>query len=94
MTAQQFRWSFNGGGTSFTMRAGQVYEIHMRTLDVTHGFPGIPQLGLQSAALSPGAAEIVQTIRPTSAQAGTYVFACDIFCGSGHGFQGTITVTE
>lgn len=93
LTAQQFRWSFNGGGTSFTMRAGQVYEIHMHTLDVTHGFPGVAQLGLPSAALSPGA-EIVQTVRPTAQQAGTYLFACDIFCGVGHGFQGSIQVTE
>lgn len=94
LTARQFSWSFNGGGTSFTMHVGQVYEIHMRTLDVTHGFPGVPQLGLASAALSPGAAEIVETVRPTASQAGTYIFACDIFCGSGHGFQGTIVVTE
>jgi heme/copper-type cytochrome/quinol oxidase subunit 2 len=94
LTAQQFRWSFNGGGTSFTMRAGQVYEIHMHTLDVTHGFPGVPVLGLQSAALTPGSAEIVETARPTAAQIGTFVFACDIFCGSGHGFQGSIQVTQ
>ncbi|HEX9093744.1 MAG TPA: cytochrome c oxidase subunit II, partial [Coriobacteriia bacterium] len=73
---------------------GQVYEIHMHTLDVTHGFPGVPVLGLASAALNPGAAEIVQTVRPTAQQAGTFVFACDIFCGSGHGFQGSIQVTQ
>jgi hypothetical protein len=90
LTAQQFRWSFNGGGATFTMRVGQTYEVRMRSLDVTHGFPGIPQLGMAQRAL--GSAEIVQTVRPTAAQIGTYVFPCDIECGVGHGFEGSISV--
>ncbi|HSE65251.1 MAG TPA: hypothetical protein VLG15_16730, partial [Thermoanaerobaculia bacterium] len=94
LTAEQFRWRFDGGGTSFTMRVGQVYEVHMRTLDVTHGFSGVPQIGLQQAALQPGAAEIVEIARPTAAQVGTHSFLCDIVCGSGHGFQGSIRVTQ
>jgi heme/copper-type cytochrome/quinol oxidase subunit 2 len=94
LVGRQFRWSFNGGGSSFTMQVGQTYELRMRTLDVTHGFPGIPQLALEPAALAPGAAEIVRVVRPTSAQIGSYVFACDIECGSGHGFQGTINVAS
>ena len=94
LTGRQFRWSFNGGGTSFTMRVGQRYELRMRTLDVTHGFPGIAALGLSSAALTPGGAEIVQTVQPTANQVGTHFFACDIECGSGHGFQGSIQVTQ
>jgi hypothetical protein len=92
LTGQTFRWSFDGGGNAFTMQAGQVYELRMRTLDVTHGFPGVPELDLQSAALMPGSAEIVQIVRPTAGQVGTYFFACDIDCGSGHGFQGSIQV--
>ncbi|HEU5250304.1 MAG TPA: hypothetical protein VFW15_10000, partial [Thermoanaerobaculia bacterium] len=94
LTGRQFRWSFNGGGTSFTMRVGQRYELRMRTLDVTHGFPGIAALGLSSAALTPGGAEIVQTVQPTANQVGTHFFVCDIECGSGHGFQGSIQVTQ
>jgi hypothetical protein len=94
LTAEQFRWRFDGGGTSFTMRAGQVYEVHMRTLDVTHGFSGLPEIGLQQAALRPGSAEIVEIARPTAAQVGTHSFVCDIVCGSGHGFQGSIRVTQ
>ncbi|HSE63728.1 MAG TPA: hypothetical protein VLG15_08985 [Thermoanaerobaculia bacterium] len=90
LTAQTFRWSFNGGGTSFIMQAGQTYEVHMRSLDVTHGFPGIPQLGMEQTALGP--TEIVQTVRPTEGQVGTHTFECDIECGSGHGFQGSIQV--
>jgi heme/copper-type cytochrome/quinol oxidase subunit 2 len=94
LTAEQFRWRFDGGETSFTMRAGQTYEVHMRTLDVTHGFSGLPEIGLQSAALRPGSAEIVEISRPTAAQVGMHSFVCDIFCGSGHGFQGSIQVTQ
>jgi hypothetical protein len=90
LTAQTFRWSFNGGGATFTMQAGQTYEVHMRSLDVTHGFPGIPQLGMAQTAL--GSQEIVQIVRPTAAQVGTYVFPCDIECGVGHGFEGSISV--
>jgi hypothetical protein len=92
LTAQTFRWSFNGGGTSFVMQAGQTYEVHMRSLDVTHGFPGIAVLGMEQTALGPG--EIVQTVRPTAGQVGTHTFECDIECGSGHGFQGSIQVVQ
>jgi hypothetical protein len=94
LTAEQFQWRFDGGGTSFTMRAGQVYEVHMRTLDVTHGFSGLAEIGLQSAALRPDSPEIVEIARPTAAQVGTHSFVCDIFCGSGHGFRGSIQVTQ
>jgi hypothetical protein len=90
LTSQQFRWSFNGGVNTFTMQVGQTYEVRMRSLDVTHGFPGIPALGMQQRAL--GSSEIVQVVRPTAAQVGNYVFACDIECGVGHGFAGTIVV--
>jgi hypothetical protein len=94
LTAEQFKWSFDGGGTSFVMHVGQTYEVHMKTLDVTHGFSGLPGIGLSGAALSPGAAEIVQTIRPTADQVGSHVFVCDIFCGTGHGFAGNIQIAQ
>ena len=92
LTAQQFRWSFNGGVSIFTMQVGRTYEVHMRSLDVTHGFPGIPALGMEQRALESGAGEIIQIVRPTAAQVGTHVFACDIECGVGHGFEGSISV--
>jgi hypothetical protein len=94
LTAQQFRWSFNGGVNTFTMQAGQTYEVHMRSLDVTHGFPGIPALGMEQRALESGAGEIVQVVRPTAAQVGTHFFPCDIECGVGHGFEGSIQVVQ
>jgi hypothetical protein len=92
LTAQSFRWSFNGGGATFTMQAGRTYEVRMRSLDVTHGFPGIPALGMEQRALASGAGEIIQIVRPTAAQVGTHVFPCDIECGVGHGFEGSISV--
>jgi heme/copper-type cytochrome/quinol oxidase subunit 2 len=94
LTAQTFRWSFNGGGNTFTMQVGQTYEVRMHTLDITHGFPGIPELGLESVALLPGSAEVVQIVRPTAGEIGTRFFACDIECGSGHGFSGSISVVQ
>ena len=94
LTAQQFRWSWDGGGTSFQMRVGQTYEVHMRTLDVTHGFSGLPDIGLSGVALLPGAAASIQTIRPTANQVGTHGFVCDIECGSGHGFAGNVQITQ
>ena len=94
LTAQQFRWTFGGGGSSFVMHVGQTYELRMRTLDVTHGFSGLPEVGLSGVALLPGSAVVVQTIRPTSDQLGAHVFVCDIECGSGHGFAGTIQINQ
>ena len=94
LTAQQFRWCFSGGGGSFVMHVGQTYELRMRTLDVTHGFSGLPEIGLSGVALLPGSAVVVQTIRPTSDQLGAHVFLCDIECGVGHGFAGTIQINQ
>jgi heme/copper-type cytochrome/quinol oxidase subunit 2 len=92
LVGRQFRWSFNGGGSSFTMQVGQRYELRMRTADVTHGFSGLPEIGLSGAALTPGAAVVVQIIQPASGQVGSYSFFCDIECGSGHGFGGSIQI--
>jgi heme/copper-type cytochrome/quinol oxidase subunit 2 len=64
----------------------------MRTADVTHGFSGLPEIGLSGAALTPGAAVVVQIIQPASGQVGSYSFFCDIECGSGHGFGGSIQI--
>jgi hypothetical protein len=92
LVGRQFRWSFDGGGSSFTMQVGQTYELRMRTADVTHGFSGLPEIGLPGAALTPGSAAIVQIIQPTPGQVGSYFFFCDIECGSGHGFAGSIQI--
>jgi hypothetical protein len=93
LVATQFAWSFNGGGPSLTMRVGQTYELRIRSGDVTHGFGGIPALGLSSATLNFGAVPVIRTITPTSAQTGSHSFACSIFCGSGHPFFGSIQVS-
>jgi hypothetical protein len=92
LVATQFEWNFNNSGASFTLHVGQMYELRIRSGDVTHGFGGISALGLQSATLSPGAAPVIRTASPTSAQIGTHGFSCSIFCGSGHPFSGSIQV--
>ena len=49
---------------------------------------------IPGVALLPGSAVVVQTIRPTSDQLGAHVFLCDIECGVGHGFAGTIQINQ
>jgi hypothetical protein len=93
LVATQFQWNFNNSGASFTMHVGQTYELRIRSGDVTHGFGGIPALGLSSATLDFGAAPVIRTITPTSAQIGSHSLACSIFCGSGHPFFGSIQVS-
>ena len=86
LVARQFAWSFEGGGNSFTMKVGQSYEIRMTSNDVTHGFPGIPALGLSGATLSRGNT-VVRTITPSADQVSLsgHVFFCNVpSCGSGH----------
>jgi heme/copper-type cytochrome/quinol oxidase subunit 2 len=74
------------------MHVGHTYELRLRTLDVTHGFSGLPEIGLSGVALPPGAQTIIRTVSPTAGQTGAHVFVCDIECGSGHGFAGTIRI--
>ena len=92
LLAVQFRWIFDGGGSTFVARVGQTYELHMTADDVQHGFGGIPELGLGGVTLNPGSAPAVRTFTPTSAQVGTHPFTCSIICGIGHPFDGTIEV--
>src|SRR5262249_3099654 len=49
LVATRFQWSFNGGGSSFTMHVGQSYQLKISDADnpigSAHAFGGIPQLG-------------------------------------------------
>jgi heme/copper-type cytochrome/quinol oxidase subunit 2 len=89
LTASQFEWDFateggQSGGNQFTFRVGQAYELRIRTSDVTHGFSGVPPLGIQGANISPGDLE-VRTFTPSASQTGTFPFACTVTtCGTGH----------
>jgi hypothetical protein len=90
LVASDFQWAFNGGGSSFMMKVGQTYEIHMSDGDPAgrgdHGFGGVPALGLTARSLSPGRAPTVITFTPTASQVGVHAFACNMpSCGVGHG---------
>jgi heme/copper-type cytochrome/quinol oxidase subunit 2 len=98
LVATDFKWAFNGGGSSLVMKVGQTYELHISDGDPNgrspHGFGGVPGLGLSSQSLSPGRAAVVVTLTPTAAQVGVFGFSCDMpSCGSGHSNMiGTIQV--
>jgi heme/copper-type cytochrome/quinol oxidase subunit 2 len=100
LVATRFQWSFDGGGTNFTMHVGQSYELHISDGDVpigaAHGFSGIPALGLSARDLAsnPPATPFVVTVKPTAGQIGTFPFECNNgFCGSGHSsMNGSIQV--
>jgi hypothetical protein len=92
LVARTFSYSFNGGGSSFTMRVGQTYELRARSNDVAHGMSGIAALGLQDLVLFSGSPPIVQIVSPTAAQIGSHAFECTVECGTGHPFFGRIDV--
>jgi heme/copper-type cytochrome/quinol oxidase subunit 2 len=89
LVATEFQWSFNGSGNIFTLHVGQAYELHISDADragsPSHGFSGIPALGLSRHTLTAGGPPIVETITPTPGQVGVFGFACDqSSCGVGH----------
>jgi PKD repeat protein len=100
LVATDFQWSFNGGGSTFTMRVGQTYELHVSDGDrvgtPNHGFGGVPGLGIPGRFLQPGAAPAVILFTPNASQTGEFFFACDQpSCGSGHSrMLGSFKVTQ
>jgi PKD repeat protein len=89
LTARQFRWDFDGNGTTFTAKVGTTYELHISDVDPqnspSHGFPGISALGLSGAILSPGSSFVTRTFTPNSSKVGFHPFACsESSCGIGH----------
>jgi hypothetical protein len=86
-------WSFNGGSSSFIMKVGQAYELHISNGDSVgqagcraHGFGGVPGLGIpRQSPLNPGSPPAIVTFTPSTGQVGTFGFACDQSgCGVGH----------
>ena len=98
LTAKQFQWDFNAGGSSIVLHVGTTYQITIKDIDRagsnSHGFSGIPALGLSGVVLSPQGAGVVRTFTPTTAQIGFHAFSCsESSCGDGHnGMLGTIQV--
>jgi heme/copper-type cytochrome/quinol oxidase subunit 2 len=89
LVATDFRWSFNGGGSTFVMRVGQTYELRISDGDpagrAAHGFGGIPGLGIAAQPLQAGAPPRIVTFTPAASQIGMFGFACNQpTCGTGH----------
>ena len=86
ITAQRFKYE----PEKVTLKRGEPVVLELSTLDRVHGFK-VPAFGLRTD-IKPGE---VARVRIVPDKAGTYAFACDNFCGSGHEeMDGTIVVTE
>ena len=73
-----------------TLKRGQPVVLELTSTDRVHGFQ-IKTFGIHAEIL-PG--QVVR-VRLTPDRTGTFLFACDIFCGSGHeDMNGTIVVTD
>ena len=84
ITAQQ--WSFSPN--SVTLQRGAAVDLELTSNDVHHGF-SLPDLGVR-ADVVPGK---TTTLRIKPDKAGTFLFHCDYYCGSGHeGMNGQIVV--
>ncbi len=83
--ARRFTFSPN----ALTLRRGEPVVFELTSADVLMGF-SLPDFGLR-ADIVPGQ----PTRLPfTPDRSGSFVFLCDIFCGSGHEtMNGTLTVT-
>jgi len=72
------------------LKRGEPVVLELTSRDRRHGFK-LPELGIHGEAL-PGEVLAIH-LRPEVA--GTFDFACDVFCGSGHDdMEGEIVVTE
>jgi len=72
------------------LQLGQPVVLELVSLDCHHGFSA-PGLGLR-ADIVPGAPA---RLRFVPAQAGTFPFHCDVFCGEGHeDMSGEIVIEE
>jgi cytochrome c oxidase subunit 2 len=85
MTARRFTYS----PETIEVEQGVPVTLELTSLDRDHGFT-IPDLGLR-IDVEPGQ---TARVRFVPEKAGTFLFHCDVFCGSGHEeMAGTIVVT-
>lgn len=83
--AQRFRFD----PANIHLARGMPVTLELTTQDVAMGF-NAPDFNVRGDIL-PGA---VTRLHFTPAQAGTFTFACDLFCGAGHeDMSGVITVS-
>ena len=86
ITAKKFEYS----PKEITVKMGVPVVLELTSLDRLHGF-NCPGLGIRSD-IPP---QTVTRLRFVPKSAGTFLFHCDNFCGSGHeGMTGTIIVKE
>ncbi len=82
--------SFEFSPATVTVKKGVPVKLTITAQDVPHGF-SLPEFGIQRD-LNPGKAEVIEF---TPDKAGSFTFACSVFCGAGHGgMKGTLVVTE
>ena len=75
---------------TITLKRGEPVVLELRSADRTHSFK-LPALGIR-VDIDPSD---VTRVRLVPDKVGTFVFACDTFCGSGHEeMDGQIIVTE
>jgi cytochrome c oxidase subunit II len=86
VSAQRFEYS----PAHLTLKKGVPVVLELTSRDVLMGL-NIPDFNVREDML-PGK---LTRVRFVPDKTGTFIFLCDIFCGSGHErMQGTITVTD
>ncbi len=84
MTAKSFEFV----PATITVKKGVPVKLTITAEDVQHGF-SLPEFGIQRD-LNPGQVEVIEF---TPDKAGSFTFACSVFCGAGHGgMKGTLVV--
>jgi cytochrome c oxidase subunit 2 len=74
---QASRWAYDP--STITLQKGVTTVLELTSSDVHHGF-NVPGLELRADVLPDRTTRVAVT--PT--EAGTYLFHCDYYCGSGH----------
>src|SRR5260370_23948242 len=86
LTAKKFEYS----PAQITVKKGIPVTLELTSEDSKHGF-NLPDFRVR-ADLKPGA---VTRVSFTPDKTGTFTFACDVFCGSGHeDMSGTLVVVD
>ncbi len=88
MRIRAFSWGFDP--ETITVNKGDAVHLLVSTSDVEHGF-SIDEFGVH-ASIVPGKNVPVDFVAD---KAGTFIFYCSTFCGSGHsGMRGQLVVRE
>ena len=76
LTVKRFEYSRK----EIVLKRGEPVVVEITSLDVPHGF-SVPDFNARAEIVLPGK---VSRVRFTPDRDGTFVYLCDIFCGSGH----------